>query len=737
MGTRKNSETIPIPRRSSGANRSFVIPRSFLCLCLLLAATATPLRAQEPAAAAAGSELEPLARALRRSGSSADAARLRIFAARHANDALGPRAALALGDHAYRKQRHADAVAWFDRAAGDRRLRDHALYGGALARRALGQNAQALRRLERLQQEFPESVMGDQAARALAEAAVAAGRPRRALEVLAGLPRVEVDPPLLLLRARAYEATGQLRLAAADYAAVHSLFPLSDEAKPAAARLRALGKGRAAVPVEQRLARAEALFAARRWREARAEFAGIASQQGGAPGERVELRLIQCRLQLRRATPAALAALTLTDPELEAERLYALSQAYRSRGQPAEMLDAVERVAARWPQSPWAEEALFAAGNFFWLALDRERAAEYYRRLREAFPGGRHGVTAHWRVAWTAYLARQPEAVARIEEHLREFPGSPFVPNAVYWLGRAAERSGNVPHARSFYRKLVERFRETYFGHRAVERLGVLGDGPANAAPLLGQIPEAPAPPRLDEPIPAAAAERWSRAQALRSIAFDAAAELELRAASAAAPSPRLLLEIAQAAMDAGQVASGISAARRAYPHLEARGLEAGPARVWRLVYPLLYAKSIDAAAQRAALDPMLIAAVIRQESVFEPAALSRAGAVGLMQVLPRTARPLARRLKLRYSRRRLADPEYNLRLGAALLAGLLRRYGSLEAALAAYNGGNHVERWQSGRGYDEPAEFVESIPFRETREYVQNVIRNVDVYRRLYRASP
>jgi soluble lytic murein transglycosylase len=104
------------------------------------------------------------------------------------------------------------------------------------------------------------------------------------------------------------------------------------------------------------------------------------------------------------------------------------------------------------------------------------------------------------------------------------------------------------------------------------------------------------------------------------------------------------------------------------------------------------------------------------------------------MQVLPSTGRALARRERLPYSRHRLFDPEYNLRLGTLHLADLVSSYGSIEKALAAYNAGEHrVSKWTAGGDYSEPAEFVESIPFTETREYVQIVMRNAEVYRRLY----
>src|SRR5579864_4774610 len=111
---------------------------------------------------------------------------------------------------------------------------------------------------------------------------------------------------------------------------------------------------------------------------------------------------------------------------------------------------------------------------------------------------------------------------------------------------------------------------------------------------------------------------------------------------------------------------------------------------------------------------------------------------MGLMQVMPGTASKLARQLRVRYARASLTDPGYNLKLGARYLADLLQIFGTHEAVLAAYNAGeDRVVQWTAGQNYLETAEFVESIPFTETRDYVQIVIRNSEVYRQVYSPTP
>ncbi|HVA16630.1 MAG TPA: lytic transglycosylase domain-containing protein, partial [Candidatus Dormibacteraeota bacterium] len=178
-----------------------------------------------------------------------------------------------------------------------------------------------------------------------------------------------------------------------------------------------------------------------------------------------------------------------------------------------------------------------------------------------------------------------------------------------------------------------------------------------------------------------------------------------------------------------------IVALRIIYPELESRRLADVPHEVWTLSFPMAYAPAIRRAARRVRVDPLLAAALIRQESAFEKDAHSTSNAFGLMQLLPKTARPLAHRLRLRYSEDRLFDPLYNLRLGTVYLSDLLTSFHSAEAALAAYNAGeDRVTLWQTGQTYAELPEFVESIPFTQTRQYVEIIMRNATIYRELSR---
>ena len=668
---------------------------------------------------------------------------LSAFAGRNSSNVWGARAALALGYEDYAKNRNPQALAWLKKAQADPLLRQYALFWFAQANHAAKRTSDAFVALETLQRDYPNIAFQEQFLEVFGPVAIEAGHPLDAIEALNGYAATSSKPPLLLERAHAYQAAHQLARAAKDYQLLFYKSPLSDEAKAAGSALpgimHALGKEYPYPGVELQQARAQAFFDARKWREARGEFEKLLAMLRDPENpvrQRALLRIAQCRVQLK-GSSRLIAALKTSAPEVDAERLYALSQALRGEKKESEMLATINELAQKYPESKWTDDGLMAAGNYYWVNLDRDRAAAWYQRVLDAFPAGRNAYNAEWRVAWVAYLNRKSDADDRLREFLLKYPTSSNAVDALYWMGRDAERAGNPDHARSFYNKAVDRFPRTYFGHAAAERLAQLGRGPENPADFLSRIPPAPALRPFDEPIPESASDRWERAQALRMLGMNSSAELELKAGYFATASPRFLLEAAQAAFDQGHFAVGMAYARIIVPNSEARQLEDVPRDVWKALYPLPYEAALRREAARNGFDPMLAAGLIRQESTFQADAISHANAIGLMQVLPKTGRLLARQLRVRYAKTKLMDPDYNIELGMLYISGLLRSTGEPEYALAAFNAGeDRIAAWRAERHYDEVAELVESIPFSETREYVQVVLRNAEAYRLIYGAG-
>jgi soluble lytic murein transglycosylase len=422
---------------------------------------------------------------------------------------------------------------------------------------------------------------------------------------------------------------------------------------------------------------------------------------------------------------------------VDAERLYALSQAYRTEKKPSEMFATLNELTQKYPLSKWNEEGFMAAGNYYWVDLDRNRAASYYQRVLDTFPSGKNAFNSEWRVAWVAYLNRQPDAEDKIKTFLLKYPISANTADAIYWLGRIAERNGKIAEARAIYKKDSDRFPQTYFGHAATVRLSRLQPADGDPPDFLERIPPPPSLRSFDEPIPVAAADRWARAQALRTIAFDASAELELKNAYFATSSPRFLYEAAQAAFDQGHFAAGMAYGRIIVPNFDSRKIDDLPIGVWKVLYPLPYEALIRREAAKNNFDPLLAAGLMRQESTFQSDALSPTNAIGLMQVEPKTGKLLAKQLRVKFSTDKLFQPDYNIQLGMLYISGLVRLTGAPEYALAAFDAGeDRIAAWKAERNYEEIPELVESIPFTETRDYVQIVLRNSEVYRMIYGQS-
>jgi soluble lytic murein transglycosylase len=702
--------------------------------------TPAPLVATDtPEDEAAQRDLTDLARALH-NGTPGAYEKLSAFAVKNTTNVWGARAALALGFEDNSKNRNAQGLGWLLKAQNDTLLREYALYWTATAERALGRNAEAYKVLQSIQRDYPTTAMREPLLEAIAPVAVLLGHPQEAIDALNAYSGTSSKPSLLLERARAYQAAHQLPRAAKDYQTIFYKTPLADEAKPAGAALtqvmHALGKEYPYPGVEMQEQRAQAFYDAHKWKEARVEFEKLLTMlkdPANPTRQRAQLRVAECRVQLK-GSPSLIATLKTPDLDVDAERLYALSQAYRTEKKESEMFAALNSLAQNYPLSKWNEDGLMAAGNYHWVELEREKAVVAYQRVLDTFPNGKNSYNCEWRIAWVAFLNHQPDADDRLTNFLLKNPVSANAVDALYWLGRNAEREGNPAHARSYYDKAVERFPQTYFGNAAAARLVRLPPGEEGHSDVLEKIPPPPALRPFDEPIPVAATDRWARAQALRSIAFDASAEQELKNAFFATSSPRFLLEAAQAAFEQGHFGAGMAYARIVIPSVDSRKFGEVPIAAWKALFPLPYEAALRREAAKNDFDPMFAAGLIRQESTFQADAVSHKNAIGLMQVLPKTGKLLARQLKVRYTKDKLFEPDYNIEIGMVYIAALVRLTGAPEYAAAAYNAGeDRIAAWKAERNYEEIPEVVESIPFTETREYVQIVLRNTQVYRMIY----
>jgi soluble lytic murein transglycosylase len=381
-------------------------------------------------------------------------------------------------------------------------------------------------------------------------------------------------------------------------------------------------------------------------------------------------------------------------------------------------------VADRFPGTAWGEEALLSLANHYQKDALDDGAAPYWRRLLAEYPDGRHAERAAWRAGWSDYRASGfEEAAQKFETTARRRPAGSATAGLLYWSGRSRLALGQNDRARELFRETIQRYKHAYHGVRAQDALARMG-GPVAAPPAVtAAAPE----PDLELPEP-----RASRARQLLLIERldEAAAELRLLPET-----PRVTATVAWVDWQRGRLRPAITAMKRAYPEWVGEAGERLPREVWQVLFPIRFDQELLAAAREDGLDPALVAALILQESSYDPGALSGAGARGLMQVMPATGRTIARAKGVRFKRAALHDPATSLDFGTHYLRQMSERYaGAVEKVLAAYNAGPHrVDAWTLARGEQPAEDFIETIPFNETRNYVMIVLANREQYRRLY----
>lgn len=409
---------------------------------------------------------------------------------------------------------------------------------------------------------------------------------------------------------------------------------------------------------------------------------------------------------------------TIRSRDLTPEAQYRRARSLLAVGRRPEAIALLRQVARVYQyDSVTAATAGFAAGDLLVDDHNDIRAREAYREVARRFPRTGHGARAAFQAALLAYLQGSPRVAAQEFTALSERASDRSEGiAALYWSGRALLAAGDTVTARARWRAVLDRFPTSYYVLPASERLGVPPIGGQPTTPF--RAPDSEVLAALD------------RAALLDNLGLRVEARFEYdRVSREAAAAPAKVLAVASAYVERGLPG-------RAY-RLASRITDGGGLR---LAFPLPRPAAFAEEARQAGLDPLLISAIIRQESAFDPGARSVADARGLMQVIPSLGASLARGEGLAdWDASLLYQPEINLRFGFTHLAQALKRYPRLEAALAAYNAGTRpADRWLAlpGAAVD-PEVYIERIQFVETRDYVRRILRNLAVYRALYPAAP
>ena len=643
------------------------------------------------------------------------------------------------GYRAYQNHDNARAIDRLDFAARNfPALGDYALFYLALAQQGQGNLNASADTLDRLVRSYPESVFIDRGEMILADILLKLGRNAEASAVasrlIARAPEASIEQRARMAEGRALVALGNPKAAYAEAMEIRDKYPRSDADAEARALAHSILAANGAIADTASLGyhRAESELLLREGDLSAAEEQASAGLKM-APEDSVRAELIWVTARALKPEPdrarhAILDYLQIAPrgPDAPAA-LEALALIYWHDDQDELARAALDKLVANFPASERAPGAMLRIGRIFEEQHRLDSARAQYRRLAARYSASDAAQDARFRVPWTLYLGRNyRSAAAGFKLAGARAKDATNRDMCEYWRARAIENAGDPGDARAIFARLAESTDSNYYPELASRRVAASRPDLAAASAADPQWGAAPA-------VSGAADYHMARLQTLRAMGLKELEPGELKALEHhGGGSVEMRRFILAGLASAGAWYDAIVAATR----MEKSGLMSHAAAE-RVRYPRAYWDLFASACARLAIDPYLVLALARQESLFNPEATSSSNARGLMQLIPSTAKKMASEHGMDSEAIRLYDPPVNVELGTAYLKNLLEMFGgNAFRAVAAYNAGEHaVSKWVAEfPGADD--EWVENIAYKETREYVKKVIGGRREYMLLYQRS-
>lgn len=494
---------------------------------------------------------------------------------------------------------------------------------------------------------------------------------------------------------------------------------------------------------EERFKRSMALYNGGDLEEAVQEFEHITSLSPPTPQHfQVQYTLAMALVRLKRydQAEAILASLSRSSSSRRDDAWVWLGRVYLRQGKGPELEDLVGALSIE--KITGDQQSLLLTFYGIWLE-DHARwleAGKTFKRAAAVAHTLMQRLDALWRVGWIHYQQKQfIEAVEMFREIIQAV-GTPQTDSslhaasqAVYWLARAQEHLGQMEPARERLKKLSHDYPFTYYGQLAGIRLGPTEFSTKQWAVLTStDTMNVEIPAHLQQDI------HYQKTLELRTLRLhkEAVQELEFVFARFGAD-PKAFPQLVSLASEVGAYDIGIRLSVRHFGGSLRKGQLHSSSAAWLGAFPMGYQRVIQSFAPKD-VDPFLVAGLIREESLYSARVVSPVGAIGLMQLMPKTAQKVGRQLGLQNSdsdRYGLDNPNRNIQLGTYYLGQLLNEFqGNIIYAVAAYNAGPQaVKRWIRQNGHRDPDEFIELIGYRETRGYVKRVLGSYRIYRTLF----
>ena len=405
---------------------------------------------------------------------------------------------------------------------------------------------------------------------------------------------------------------------------------------------------------------------------------------------------------------------------------YQKALCYQRKGHLRTATRQLEPFTRLYPWSDLRDDALYTLARIYERRGKSTLASKTYAQLVEIAPESPYADVAAWRIGWQRFDEKRYEESYKVFQGLKEnFPGNRYAMGAHFWMAKIRERQNRPGLALELYTEVAEA-NYWYYSARAKAILGITGSELEPRA-----VPDAALPPQKACP---------KQAKALMSLRLyeDAIAQLTHHIASPAYQSDK---ECVYALIRCYEQQARYDEAREAAEQALQRDAFANPdsadaKQLRQVLYPRYYEKLIEKYAEAHEVDAYLMFAMVLEESRYRADAVSWAGAIGLMQIMPATGKELARQLKIRrFHSSMLKNPEVNIRMGAKYIAYLNSLFdGDAMLVTGAYNGGpGRMRRWVASKNIADIDEFVEKITIRETRLHIKKVIHSYANYVEIY----
>jgi soluble lytic murein transglycosylase len=641
-----------------------------------------------------------------------------------------------------------------------KKLEDHVLYHLSRAYFLAGDAPAAYSAARRLIETYPDSVWFADASVMIGDYHATMGDFREALAVyddfLAENRKSAKYPEILFLKGRALEGAGRPGDALAVYKEVWIGYPTSGAASDAFLGIGRLG-GMETLTLSELKKRVEAIYAAGDYEgviTAAAQLPGLLGTKAGALPENAakEIEYLKAKAYFRsfryekaRVIFESLIAAPGNVPR--AELYYWRARTYDRLGKDEAAVGYYLALFRAYPTDSLGDDALYLAARTLEEMKRYDEALKYYQTYLSTYSRGEEVRNVLWNIGWLSYLRKD---YARAEEYFdrmaKNYRGKPEYPQYLYWKARALEKTDDIPGAVELYKTIREHYITTYYSYQSEQRLKALGvamekeEGPGREpfdksfwTRNFGRFDSFTSDARITSHL--------ARALELMTMNMDtdAAAEIDL-VVGRCVGDPDLLIEVARLLRYSGDYYTPILMAARHFSHFFDEYQPGKNDVYWQMRYPEGYRKEVERFAKEFGVEPSFVYAVIREESLFQPRVVSWAGAVGLMQIMPATGSSIAAQLgEADFSVNDLRDYRTNVRFGVYYLSGLMKEFeGEKVYALCGYNAGpGNAHRWIKNRDPEtEMDEFIESIPFSETRAYVKRILNTESIYRAVYEGN-